>query len=261
MRGLRTALMTLTLIPVHSKEKEDFPSSLPWFPFVGIILGLLLYCSGALWDRITVKGWAEGGAALLLAAQISLTRGLHADGLADWADALGGHHRKEERLLILKDVHLGTFGVLALIITCALKWAALKRLITNDSLIWILPVMSISRDMMVELITTLPYARKDTGMARPFVEGASNRHRVLSHLIAISTSLFFGPVGILLYAAGMIVVRFFHFSFQKGFGGVTGDLLGTANEGVEIGLFIILCVLPENLILRYRSWDWVSYGG
>jgi adenosylcobinamide-GDP ribazoletransferase len=261
MRGLRTALMTLTRIPVHSEEEEDFSSSLPWFPFVGLILGLLLFTSWALWDRMTVKGWAEGGAALLLAAQIWLTRGLHADGLADWADALGGHRRQEERLLILKDVHLGTFGVLALIITCALKWAALKRLITTDSLIWILPVMSISRDMMVELITTLPYARKDAGMARPFVEGASNRHRILSHLIAISASLFFGPMGMLLYAAGMITARFFRFSFQKGFGGITGDLLGTANGGVETGLLIILCVLPEDLILRFGGWNWVCGGG
>jgi len=45
-----------------------------------------------------------------------VTGGLHLDGLADVADALGAAHRDRSRLLaVMKDPHLGSFGVLTLI--------------------------------------------------------------------------------------------------------------------------------------------------
>jgi len=256
IRGIGTAFRTLTIIPWPFKESKDLSSSLPWFPFVGLILGLILYVVAFIWIRIVLREWPEGGAVIILTAQVILTRGLHLDGLADWADAIGGHHERERRLTIMKDSHLGTFGVLALVIVLFIKWVAINRLILTGSFIWLLPVLIISRGMMVELITTMPYARAGEGMAQPFVRGASTRHRVLTHTFCLCACLFFSPAGVALFGMGWMITRLLGISFQRSFGGITGDLLGMNNEIVEM-ILLMICALPGNLILRYTDWSWV----
>ena len=256
VKGLITAIRTLTIIPVPGRESEKLNYSIPWFPFVGLILGLILYAIGKIWTNIFALSWSGGGAVIILAAEIILTRGLHFDGLADWADTMGASREREARLNIMKDSRLGTFGVLALIIVLLIKWVAFERLLSSGSIILLIAVLIISRDMMAELITTLPYARSGDGMARPFVKGASPRQRVWAHASAFFLCLFFGPAGLALFCMGWIITMFFGIWFQRCFRGVTGDLLGTTNEMVEMILFMC-CALPGDLILCYTGWGWI----
>ena len=256
IKGFINAIRTLTIIPVPGDEGEDLSSSLPWFPVVGLILGLILFFVGTIWIKIFVPDWPGGGAIILLSAGIILTGGLHLDGLADWADAMGGGHKREKRLLILKDSHLGAFGVLALIIVLLVKWVAFERLLSSGSIMWLLPVFIISRGMMVELMTTLTYARPGDGMARPFVNGASPNQRIWAHAISLCLCLCFGPAGLALFGAGWIVTGLSGILYQRWFGGITGDLLGTTNEMVE-ALLLMLCALPGGLILNYSGWSWL----
>jgi len=256
MKGLIKAIRTLTIIPVPGNESEDFSSSLPWFPFIGLILGLALYGVAFIWSRVMVIDWPEGGAVILVAAQVILTRGLHLDGLADWADAVGGHRQREKRLAIMKDPHVGAFGVLALIIVLMLKWVAFKRLLFFGSFIWLLPVSIISRGMMAELISVLPYARPVKGMAQPFVKDASPKQRVMNLTVSFCACLYFGPAGLLMLGAGWMIAMSLGMWYRRGFGGITGDLLGTANEIIET-IIIMICALPGELILRHTGWGWL----
>ncbi len=255
MKGFISAIRTLTIIPLPGDESKDLSGSLPWFPVVGFILGLILFGTGCGWNLLPFSMWSGGGALLLLALDIWLTRGLHLDGLADWADSIGGSHR-EKRLAIMKDVSLGTFGVLALILALMAKWLAFERLLSSNTIIWVLAVVTVSRAMLVELHITLPYARAEGGMAGPFVEGASNKHRFTAHILALGLCLFFGPLGVAVFGLAWLLVRIFGARCRKQFGGITGDLLGTANEMVEIFLLII-CALPGKIILCYTGWGWI----
>ncbi|MFH1481402.1 MAG: adenosylcobinamide-GDP ribazoletransferase [Pseudomonadota bacterium] len=254
MKGLTTALRTLTLIPAPGRESDHLSSSLPWFPLVGFVLGLLLYALALLWTWLIPGDWPEGGAAILLIAGIILTRGLHLDGLADWADALGGHGEKEHRLTIMKDAHLGAFGVLALVMALLLKWVTITRLFSDGSLFWLFPVLMISRAMMVELISTLPYARAGEGTARPFVQGSSSKSRFIAHFSSIMVCLFFSLGGLFLFFVGWITTRLLGHSFKRGFGGITGDLLGTTNELVEIILLMICALYGTSLFKLIPYW-------
>lgn len=256
MRGLITALRTLTILPVPGREEGAFSSSLPWFPFVGLMSGATLFSLGFLWRSTPGVNWPWGGAVLLLVAEIILTRGLHLDGLADWADAVGAHRGRSERLRIMKDSRLGTFGVLALIVVLFAKGAALERMLASGSILCLLPICTISRDMMVGLMTSLPYAGIGEGMARPFMEGASSGHRVLSGAATLGICLCFGPSGLALLGTGWIISRTFRASCERLFGGATGDLLGTDKEIVETILFI-LCALPGGRVLHYTGWSWL----
>ena len=255
-KGLGTALKTLTAIPWPWKESEDLSASLPWFPVIGLLLGLILYGTSLVWGLLPFKQWSAGAALVMIGLGIWLTRGLHYDGLADWADSIGGFSQKEKRLAIMKDVSLGSFGVLALILGLSAKWIAFERILSSGSMVWILVIFILSRNMMVELIVTLPYARSEKGMGRPFVKGSSPEHRLISHVISIIFCLSFGPLALGLFAAVWLQTWLFGLRIKSRFGGITGDLLGTANEMVEVTLLMI-CALPGERILCYTGWTWI----
>ena len=257
MRGFITAMRTLTIFPLPGREDEKFSSSLIWFPAVGLILGLMIYGMGWLWIRHLGIDWPGGGAVVVLIGQAVLTRGLHLDGLADWADALGGKPDKASRLAIMKDPRVGAFGVIALVTVLVAKWVAIDRMLSLGSFVWIIIIMIISRDMMVVLMTRLPYARTDEGMASPFTKDIPHGYGIFAHLVCLILCLFTGPVGLFFWGLGWVITRFLGRSYMKGFGGITGDLLGATNEIVEI-ILLFICATWGRLITEYTGWSWLT---
>jgi len=254
--GISTAFRTLTIIPWPGKESKDLSSALPWFPLVGLTLGLILYAIARVWVMLPFREWWAGSALVVLICEVWLTRGLHLDGLADWADSIGGFRQREKRLAIMRDANVGAFGVLALIVALMAKWVALERLLASGAFIWFLVIFSLSRNMMVELMTTMPYAREEEGMAKGFVKGASSKHRFLSHIISLVLCLLFGPVGLLCFVLAGIMTWLFRRVCRTQFEGITGDLLGTANEIIEICL-LMACALPGERMHYYTGWTWI----
>lgn len=43
IKGLITAIRTLSIIPVYGRDAEDFSEAVVWFSFVGFILGIILF--------------------------------------------------------------------------------------------------------------------------------------------------------------------------------------------------------------------------
>lgn len=113
IRHLFTALSFLTrLWPARMIPEEEFTGAVPWFPLAGLAVGAAAALPAAL-GLFAGMSWLQGW----LAVGISLwvTRGLHADGLADIADAWGSHATGERFWEILKDSRAGPFGVLGLV--------------------------------------------------------------------------------------------------------------------------------------------------
>jgi adenosylcobinamide-GDP ribazoletransferase len=255
MKGLGAAIRTLTSIPVPGGECEDLSAALPFFPVVGLVLGAILWLSGILWSLLPFPQWNSGCALLLVILDVLLTRGLHLDGLADWADSMGSFDR-DRRLAIMKDTGTGAFGTIAIILCLMTKWIALERIISSGALFWIMPVMIISRAMMVELITTMSYARSGEGMARPYVDNATGNKRILSFIIALALCLLFGPIGVGLFLLAWIIIIILRIYFRRQFGGITGDLLGTTDEIIEI-ILLTACALLGYFISNYMFWGWL----
>ena len=156
----------------------------------------------------------------------------------------------------MRDSNVGAFAVLALIVTLLAKWIAFERIVASGSILWIILLLILSRDMMVELIATLPYARKGDGMGRDFVAGASQGRRFVSHGLGLIFSLPFGPIGPALFLLSLLLTQAYRRTCQKAFGGITGDLLGAWNEMLEV-ILLLLCALPGKDILSYTGWGWV----
>jgi len=156
----------------------------------------------------------------------------------------------------MRDPGVGAFGVLALILALTAKWIAFERIVASGSMLWIILILIFSRDMMVELIATLPYARSGRGMGRDFVAGASPGRRFISHGLGLIFSIPFGPIGPALFLLSILLTRAYGRRCQKIFRGITGDLLGTWNEVLEV-ILLLLCALPGKDILCYTGWGWV----
>ncbi|MCL4503574.1 MAG: adenosylcobinamide-GDP ribazoletransferase [Deltaproteobacteria bacterium] len=228
------ALTFLTKIPWPRPVvagPEDLARSLFWFPWVGGILGLIFLGS---WSLLLKVLPIPAAAALLVSLNVWITGGLHLDGLADTMDGLGGGHDPETRRRIMKDSRVGTFGVLALILVLLLKFvfflAAADRGWRYEFILF--PVLS--RWGMVYLAYLSDYARPEGGLGQAMTTGVSPRVAAGASIsAAILAVLLLGFKGLGLWAIAGALVWLGSRYFRKSLGGVTGDVLGAANEILE----------------------------
>ena len=115
INGFLTAFAMYSRIPMPRTEwsRQNRKYTLCFFPMVGAVIGALLYG----WNRVCAAlGIGQGCFALAgTAVPLLVTGGIHLDGLLDTADALHSYAKKEKKLEILKDPHVGAFGVITAI--------------------------------------------------------------------------------------------------------------------------------------------------
>lgn len=151
-----------------------------------------------------MTGWVTGGTVALTILLLSLvmpmlpavvialifrsllTGALHEDGLADFFDGFGGGHDKDSILRIMKDSHIGTYGVIGLICHFLLLAALLSSLSPLLAAAAIFSADPFSKFCASQLTNILPYARP---------EGAKNKISY-SKMSAwqVMLNLFFGAI-------------------------------------------------------------------
>ncbi|HEV7628320.1 MAG TPA: adenosylcobinamide-GDP ribazoletransferase, partial [Streptomyces sp.] len=126
--GLRFALGTLTVLPVHVErwDRDAARRGMELAPLVGLLVGLAAAAAGAV--ALVLGTSALLAAVITLAVPAVLTRGLHLDGLADVADGLGSAKPAEGALRIMKKSDIGPFGVLTLVFVLLAQVAAVNEL-------------------------------------------------------------------------------------------------------------------------------------
>jgi adenosylcobinamide-GDP ribazoletransferase len=131
------ALSLLTRIPVGARHTENEQGALAravWaYPLVGALVGFLGALVIVAADRLGIPHLA--GVLLGLGATMLLTGAFHEDGLADFCDGLGGGATRARKLEIMRDSRIGTYGALALILSVALRVAALAAISSSAVLI------------------------------------------------------------------------------------------------------------------------------
>lgn len=242
MRGLILALQFLTRLPTPTL-KEFHPDwladSARWFAVVGALIGALLVA--ALWLGARVDPWL--GALATLGVWVWVTGGLHLDGLADLADGLGAAHRSRERMLaVMKEPHVGSFGVIALVLALAAKLVLLMLLARASANLWgLLLIPAWARLGAVWWSATLPPLAAGSG-AR-FAETTDWRILGLSAAILTGLSALFA---LPLLLAPLTLWGWRRFLLQR-LGGMTGDCLGAGVEATEIALLVATVTLPTLL--------------
>lgn len=239
------ALTFLTILPWPRPVlagPEDLARSLVWFPWVGLLLGALYAGAGYL----ALHVWPPAGAAaLLLVLTVILTRGLHLDGLADTLDGLGGGRDPQSRLTVMKDSRLGAFGALGLVLALLLKGVFLTLLLEAGRLSALLLFPVVSRGGMVLLTWLSPYARPEGGLGRAMTDGVTGQIALGALVPVLAACLLLYRVrGVVLLAAAGLLILTLSRVFTRLLGGITGDVLGAANELLEVLALALLSAHP-----------------
>ncbi|BCL76652.1 adenosylcobinamide-GDP ribazoletransferase [Jeongeupia sp. HS-3] len=225
------ALQFLTRLPtphVADFKPELLAGTVGWFPAVGLLIGVLLAVPLAL--LAPVQPWLAALVGLIIWTWV--TGGLHLDGLADMADGLGASHRDPARFLaVLKDPHLGSFGVLVLIIQCAAK-LILLMLIARIGHWWLLILAPAWARWGVFFWQTLPPLAP--GMAEQFGWQRGNAGWFWTGLLVAISFLLAPP----LLVAPLLVWAYRRWLLKR-LGGVSGDCLGAGIELLESALLLI----------------------
>ena len=267
---LRVALSFLTLLPAGRGlplDQRNISNSRAFYPLAGLLIGLLLAFVELGASQVFPVYLTAG---ILLAVSIVVTRALHLDGLMDVCDGIFGGYSRERRLEIMKDPHIGAFGVAGGATIIVLKYAALLALLDQrfsvaafpeqgfpalwlqatapgDS-IGLLLFPALSRWAMVVLLGVFPYARTD-GLGSPFHQGGARIATLAAALTALALCVLlggFGGLGLLVGVTGLALLL--GWAMTRALGGLTGDCYGATNEIAEVA------GLAAAVALTHRNW-------
>ena len=241
MNSFFLAWQFLTILPWRKSNQEIDPRllgrSMAFYPVIGLLLGLILWAAQWVFSLAFPRTLADGLIVMLL---VLLTGALHLDGLADTCDGLAAGKTPEERLMIMKDHRVGTFGVVGLILILGMKFLALESLPDRAVGKTLIVALILSRWSMVQLTYRARYARREGGLGLPFKENLTKREMVIATAISLVLSFFFYRFwGMLLWLAVGVFTFLIQKFFEKKMGGTTGDILGAANETNEVLVLIL----------------------
>ncbi len=254
MKQVLAALMFFTRLPfwrLASVEKEYFKNVVNWWPWAGLVTG----CIGAFVMLGTSFFLPTVVAVILgLAARILVTGALHEDGLADFFDGFGGGTDKAAILRIMKDSHIGSYGVLGLVIYFALLVAILSSMpiAISASLFFCGDVLC--KFISSNIVNLLPYARNEEESKNKLVY---NRMPAVVFAINLVIVLFmlwrFYALYIpyeAIYAAGVPCVAFLMLTllYRKKIQGYTGDCCGATFLLCELTFHLASVAIINSLL-------------
>jgi len=237
MNNFILLLQFFTRIPIKKEiiyDNESYGKGTVFLPLVGLIIGTLAYILTIFLIKIELT--KEIYALLMLIYWIFITGALHVDGFADSVDGLLSYRSKDKVLEIMKDPHIGTNGVIGIVLLVLFKFFLYKEL---NSIALLLSFI-VGRVSIIFSASFGNYARQK-GMALAIIKYNNNKSFLKSFIITSLIFSFFKIYYIYLLLT-LVFVYFIHKKIIKKIGGVTGDTLGFICELSEV-IFLFLIYL------------------
>ncbi len=223
-------------------NERDMRYFLCAFPLIGVVIGLVVWGWAVLAGVFHLPGLLVGAGCCLI--PIMVTGGIHMDGFADTWDALASHAEPGRKQEILKDPHIGAFGVLHIgmyLVASFALWAALPEF----QPVPVILMFVLSRSLSGLAVTRFPLA-KNTGLAHTFASAADKRTvgNVLIVFAAVLTAglCLCGLTGCGMAAAAWGVFAWYYRMAKREFGGLSGDLAGWFLQTAEVWMLGVMCL-------------------
>lgn len=242
MRSLRIALGLMTILPFRLPadwSAGDSGRAAVWYPFVGLVIGALTWLA---WKGTMIFFPPLIAGILALVVWVALTGGLHLDGLADCCDGLLASTSVERRLEIMKDPHVGAFGVTGLILVLMLKAAALTSFVSLPSVSSLGILLAASSARWCILPAGLMPLARPSGMGADFAAGFRRSFIAWGAIIPLVIAVLLGRRGALAVLAGLGAAALVLWLARSRIGGVTGDVFGMLVEVVETIVLIAFLI-------------------
>lgn len=240
LRDLWVAVGFLTRIPVGDPSRGgtaavSVASAVPWFPFVGLLIGGV---QGLAWLGASELTTPLLSAVLSTAVAALLTGAFHHDGLADIADAFGGGWDVEQRMEILKDSRLGTYGTSALILAFTTEIAALSSLDPAMGFRTLLAAHVLGRGIAVGAMLLGPVG--GDGLGASYMTELSLVWGVVAVVGSLAVCIgLLGPTGVVAGIAAVIAGACVVGLAIRKIGGVTGDVLGAVFVMASLAVLVV----------------------
>jgi adenosylcobinamide-GDP ribazoletransferase len=243
------AFIFFTRLPfwrLHEPPKECYKTVVEHWPLTGWLTGgamaATLYFGSMIMPYLVVVIAA-------IVVRLLVTGALHEDGLADFFDGFGGGGKDRQRILdIMKDSHIGTYGVLGLIMYELLLGTALLSMSPEMAALTILAADPFSKMVTSQLILMMPYARTE--------ETAKNKtvYRKIDWKAGVSLAIQgLLPMAAFLWYTGLsweviiflpcLVMYFLYLLIWRRLQGYTGDCCGAVCLLVELAVYLVVCAL------------------
>ena len=155
------ALIFFTRLPfwrVYQPPQASYKAVVEFWPLAGWLTGGAMAATLYFGSMVLPHAVAVTAA---IAVRLLITGALHEDGLADFMDGFGGGGNRDRILAIMKDSHIGTYGVLGLIIYMLLLGSTLYCMPVTVAALTILAADPFSKMVTSQLVSMLPYARRE----------------------------------------------------------------------------------------------------
>lgn len=240
MKRLILALQFITRLPLPAiaASEADFAGAIRWFPAAGLVVGAVVAGAGRI--AVGIDPWA--GALLALIGWVAVTGALHLDGLGDIADASGAAHADRARLsAVLADPHIGSFGVVAIVLQMLAKLVLLRLVLLRLVLVtgpwWALIVVPVLA-RIGPLVWTLSLPPLHAGLGTRF-RGAIGWGHVAAWSLPVAGAAILAP-GL---GAGALAIALWRLWLLSRIGGISGDGHGAGIELVESACLLGLVVI------------------
>ena len=184
---------------------------------------------------------------MAIVVRLLLTGALHEDGLADFLDGFGGGGSDRERILaIMKDSHIGTYGVIGLILYEMLLAATLFSMTPIMAALAIMAATPYARMVAAQLIMMMPYARRaeeaKAKMVYRKMDWRASISLVIQGLLPMVAFLWMTRVSWeMVIFIPCIVMYFLYLLIWRKIHGYTGDCCGAVCLLVELTVLIVVC--------------------
>ena len=240
------ALIFFTRLPfwrVYQPPQSSYKTVVEFWPLTGWLTGGAM--AATLYFGSMVLPYAVAVIAAI-AVRLLITGALHEDGLADFFDGFGGGSDRDRILAIMKDSHIGTYGVLGLIIYMLLLGAALYTMPVAVAALVIVAADPYSKMVTSQLVNMLPYARREEEAKNKTIYRKPSFSAGLSLTVQglLPMVLMIWLTGISWYAVIFIpalVMYFLYLLILRKIHGYTGDCCGAVCLLVELAVYLVAC--------------------
>ncbi|MDR1714347.1 MAG: adenosylcobinamide-GDP ribazoletransferase [Prevotella sp.] len=247
MKNIAAALVFFTRLPFWRLKVFNVPASyykqvINYWPVAGWLTAAVM--AGVLWSAAQILPYSIA-VILAILSRLLVTGALHEDGLADFFDGFGGGNTRERTLEIMKDSHIGTYGVVSLIFYFSLFYLLLSNLSLEMACLVILSADPLCKFIASLITLFLPYARNEETSKSKVVY---NKMSVRTGVISIILGLF--PFILLLKIDFLPAIIFPIFVFaglillmKKKIGGYTGDCCGATFLMCELSFYLGIVII------------------
>lgn len=247
MKTLLASLIFFTRLPFWRLAKvppESFRRVVEWWPIVGLLTGGIT--AGALWlfSHLVTLPLAV---VLAFAIRILATGALHEDGLADFFDGFGGGATRERILAIMKDSHIGTYGVVGILFYFLLAVGSISALPLPQACAVAFAADPWSKWCASLTVKFLPYCRKETEAKNGVIyTGIPTWKLLLTFLLSLAPSWLLLPTPLVpVWLASPLCAVCLIWLMHKKIGGYTGDCCGAAFLLCELSYFITATIVYQ----------------